>query len=238
MPFEGSSKQEILSCGLLSNPFAYTCRRFLVYFQQHLYPKDKACQWELRFTASLPGQAVVEVADMIQAVLDKHWHLAESDYEVDLTELEFAILRVAAAFERWRADCMACSFESPLSGADTAVLHVIRMHDRPKSISEIGRLLNRDDLSNLQYGVRKLANAGVVEKSGNSDSKKGVTYVATELGCEITDNFAQFRRELLISLTQSMSTDINLEDVSKVLNLLAGIYDQASCIAAAHRIAR
>lgn len=175
---------------------------------------------------------------MIQTALDKHWHLAESDYEVDLTELEFSILRVAAAFERWRADCMACSFDYALSGADTAVLHVIRMHDRPKSISEIGRLLNRDDLSNLQYGVRKLSNAGVIKKAGNSDSKKGVTYVVTKLGCEITDKFALFRRELLFSLTQSMSTQINLEDVSKVLNLMAGIYDQASCIAAAHRIAK
>jgi predicted MarR family transcription regulator len=175
---------------------------------------------------------------MIKAVLDKHWHLAESDYEIDLTELEFSLLRVAAAFERWRADCMACSFDAPLSGADTAVLHVVRMHNRPKSISEIGRLLNRDDLSNLQYGVRKLANAGVIEKVGSGDSKKGVTYMATPLGSEITDKFAQFRRELLISLTQSMSTDIHLDDVAKVLNLLAGIYDQASCIAAAHRIAK
>lgn len=170
-------------------------------------------------------------------VLDKHWHLAEDDYEVDLTELEFSMLRASAAFDRWRSDCMACCFESSFSGADTAVLHVVRMHDRPKSISDIGRLLNRDDHSNLQYGIRKLVNAGVIEKSGTSDSKKGVTYVATDLGCEITDRFAQFRRELLIALTKSMSTDINMADVSKVLNLLAGIYDQASCIAAAHRVA-
>ena len=112
------------------------------------------------------------------------------------------------------------------------------MHDRPKSISEIGRLLNRDDLSNLQYGIRKLVNAGVIEKSGTSDSKKGVTYVVTDLGCEITDKFAQFRRELLISLTRSMSTEISLVDAARVLNLMSGMYDQASCIAAAHRISK
>ncbi|MEJ8569773.1 winged helix DNA-binding protein [Elongatibacter sediminis] len=172
---------------------------------------------------------------MMKAVLDKHWHLAENDYEVGLTELEFSILRLASAFDRWRSDCMACCFDAPLSGADAAVLHVVRMHDRPKSISEIGRLLNRDDLSNLQYGVRKLVNAGVIEKAGNSDSKKGVVYRVTRLGCEVTDKFAEFRRELLISLTQSMSTDISLADIARVLNLLSGIYDQASCIAATHR---
>lgn len=172
----------------------------------------------------------------MKVALDKHWHLAEDDHEVDLTELEFSIMRVSAAFDRWRSDCMACCIDASFSGADTAVLHVVRMHNRPKSISEIGRLLNRDDQSNLQYGIRKLLNAGVIEKAGKSDSKKGVTYVATPLGCQITDKFAAFRRELLISLIESMSTDTQLVDVAKILNLLSGIYDQASCIAAAHRV--
>ena len=36
--------------------------------------------------------------------LDKHWHLATNNYELELAELEFSLLRVAAAFERWRAD--------------------------------------------------------------------------------------------------------------------------------------
>ena len=133
---------------------------------------------------------------------------------------------------------MACCFGSSFSGADTAILHVVRMHERPKSISEIGRLLNRDDLSNLQYGIRKLVNSGVIEKSEKSDSKKDVTYVVTDLGCEITDKFAQFRRELLITLTKSMSTDISLVDAARVLNLMSGMYDQAACIAAAHRVAK
>lgn len=169
--------------------------------------------------------------------LNKHWHLAKDAYEVELTELEFSILRVAAAFERWRSDCMACCSDQSFSGADVAVLHVIRMHNRPKSISEIGRLLNRDDQSNLQYGIRKLMKAGVIEKCSNGDSKKGVTYVATELGRDITDRFAQFRRELLVTLTRSISTEYSLDAISRMLNLMAGMYDQASCIAAAHRIA-
>jgi len=170
--------------------------------------------------------------------LDKHWHLAENDYELELSELEFSLLRVSSAFERWRADCIACCSDQSFSGADTAVLNVIRMHDRPKSISDIGRQLNRDDQSNLQYGIRKLVKAGVIEKASNSDSKKGVTYVVTDLGREITDKYAQFRRELLIALTRSITTDNSLSDVARVLNLMAGMYDQAACVAAAHRVSR
>jgi predicted MarR family transcription regulator len=35
-----------------------------------------------------------------------------------------------------------------------------------------------------------------------------------------------------------MSTDISLLDVARVANLLSGIYDQASCIAATHRVTK
>ena len=172
----------------------------------------------------------------MKIALDKHWHLAKNDYEIELSELEFSLLRVSSAFERWRADCMACCFDQAFSGADTAVLNVIRMHDRPKSISDIGRQLNRDDQSNLQYGIRKLVKAGVIEKASTGDSKKGVTYMVTKLGREATDKYAQFRRELLITLTQSITTDQSLTQVGRVLNLMAGMYDQAACVAAAHRI--
>lgn len=168
--------------------------------------------------------------------LDKRWHLATDEYEVGFTELEFAIIRVSAAFERWQSDCLACCHGHPFSGSDTAVLHVIRMHDRSKSISEIGRLLKRDDQSNLQYGIRKLLKAGLIEKSKDSGSKKGVTYQVSELGRQVTDRYAVFRKELLLSLTESVTGENDLEAIAKVLNLMSGLYDQASCVAATHRV--
>src|SRR5579872_7614860 len=97
--------------------------------------------------------------------LDKHWHLATDEFEVGVTELEFAVFRVSAAFERWQADCLGCCLGQSYSGTDTALLHVIRMHERPKSISELARLLKRDDVANIQYGTRKLLKAGLIEKS-------------------------------------------------------------------------
>jgi predicted MarR family transcription regulator len=168
--------------------------------------------------------------------LDKHWHLARSAFEVGLTELEFSIFRVSAAFERWQSDCLACCHGGAFSGTDTAMLHVIRMHDRPKGISEIARLLKRDDLSNLQYGVRKLLKAGLVEKSAAAGSKKDVTYQVTQLGAHITSEYAEFRRELLISMTQANAGNVDFEAIARALNLMAAMYDQASCVAATHRV--
>lgn len=170
-----------------------------------------------------------------KAALDRGWHLATNEFEIGLSEFEFSIFRVSAAFERWQSDCLACCLGGPFSGTDTAMLHVIRMHDRPKSISEIGRLLKRDDQANLQYGVRKLLKAGLIEKSAQATSKKDVTYQVTASGREVTDKYAQFRRELLVSMVQSVPMDVNLEAVAKVLNLMSAVYDQASCIAATHR---
>jgi predicted MarR family transcription regulator len=58
----------------------------------------------------------------------------------------------------------------------------------------------------------------------------------TEQGREATDRYAHFRRELLLTLTGAISTDNSLTGVGRVLNLMAGMHDQAACIAAAHRI--
>ncbi|HEY3785806.1 MAG TPA: winged helix DNA-binding protein [Steroidobacteraceae bacterium] len=168
--------------------------------------------------------------------LDKHWHLATDEFEVGVTELEFSIFRVSAAFERWQGDCLGCCLGQAFSGTDTALLHVIRMHERPKSISELARLLKRDDVSNLQYGTRKLLKAGLIEKSRRAGSKKDVTYQVSALGRDITNRYARFRRELLISMTRSTAGKVDFESVARALTLMSAMYDQASCIAATHRV--
>lgn len=169
--------------------------------------------------------------------IDRHWHLATDRFEVDLTELEFAVFRAAAAFERWQSDCLGCCHGQPFSGTDTAVLHVIRMHDRPKSISEIGRLLKRDDLSNIQYGIRKLLKAALIEKTERGGSKRDVTYRVTRVGREVTDRYAAFRRELLITMIKDAALDSDFETSARLLNMMSAFYDQASCVAATHRVA-
>jgi predicted MarR family transcription regulator len=168
--------------------------------------------------------------------LDRQWHLASDAYEVGITEFEFAIFRVAAALERWQSDCLATCHAGAFSGTDTALLHVIRMHDRPKSISELGRLLKRDDVSNLQYGVRKLLKAGLIQRAKEAGSKRDVTYCVTASGRDVTDKYAETRRELLLSMTREAAGEVDFETVARTMNLMAAMYDQASCVAATHRV--
>jgi predicted MarR family transcription regulator len=171
--------------------------------------------------------------------LNRHWHLSTSDHEIALTEIEFAIFRIFGAFNRWMDDLAACcqrDGEQLCNGMDFALLNVVRMHDRPKSISEMGRLLNRDDLPNLQYSIRKLTKSGLIVKLGSQGNKKGATYTTTELGVSATDQYHRYRQELLLPLTQAISAgDERMGQVANVLTLLSGIYDQAACVAATHR---
>jgi predicted MarR family transcription regulator len=169
------------------------------------------------------------------SALDKHWHLALDDSEIQLAELEYALYRVYAAFERWQSDCVAAVANLPMSSTENTVLHVIRMKDRPKTISEIGRLLNRDDIPNLQYAIRKLLGAKLIEKH-RGNKKKGICYKATKYGEQVTDGYAEIRRNLLLPLVESVHNwDTLAESTCLTLDLLKGIYDSAALTVSAHR---
>ena len=81
----------------------------------------------------------------------------------------------------------------PLTGDDVAVLNVVRMGDEPKRLSEIGQLLNRVDVPNLQYATRKLVRAGLIETEGSS-SRKETRYRATATGHSVTEAYAALAR--------------------------------------------
>ena len=165
--------------------------------------------------------------------LHKKWHLAENEEEFIFSNLEFAVMRISAALDRWEKDCLACCVEGGMSGMDSAVLHMIRMHDRPKSISDIVRTMNRDDISNLQYSLRKLTSRGLIERAGKKDSKRSATYQVTAEGERVTDLYAKVRRELLIPLLHTIKDfEGEMGTACRILNVVSGIYDNASSIAA------
>lgn len=171
--------------------------------------------------------------------LDRRWHLAGTDHEIAVAELEYAMLRSYEAFGRWQAECFAAVSGLDMNGGDNAILHVIRMKDRAKGVKEIARLMNRDDIPNIQYSIRKLQKAGLIAKNAAASHRKGVTYSVTARGRQVTDSYAALRRELLIHLTQAVG---NIEDdmrhTTRTLDLVSGIYEQAARVAATHRDTR
>ncbi|MDK3017284.1 winged helix DNA-binding protein [Pseudodonghicola flavimaris] len=163
--------------------------------------------------------------------LDFRWHLSENQAETKTTELEFALMRAFEGFGHWQSECLASVSDVAASGPENAMLHMIRMNDRPKSIKELARLSNRDDIPNIQYSLRKLAAAGLIEKLGSGRS--GVTYQATTEGRRVTDQYGALRRKLLIERIHSVpGLNDQLAEATRVLNMLTGIYEEAARMAA------
>lgn len=164
---------------------------------------------------------------------DKRWHLSTTPIEISLTELEFSLFRSFEAFSRWQSECLATVTGEPMSGTDNAILHMVRMRGRPKSIKEIAMLLNRDDMPNLQYAVRKLLKNELITKDCDDNQRKGVRYAVTEKGIRVTDDFSDIRRRVLVEFSKHLQDDLNA--ASRTLELMAGIFDQSARIAATHR---
>ena len=172
--------------------------------------------------------------DAIDAPLDYRWHLAQSGVEVDATELEFALMRAFEGFGRWQSECLASVCDLAATGPENAMLHIIRMNDRPKTIKDLARLTNRDDVPNIQYSLRKLIAAGLVARKGSG--RAGVTYEVTGEGRRVTDDYGALRRRLLIAAVDTVpGFAARLAEATRTLNLLSGIYEEVARVAATHR---
>lgn len=162
------------------------------------------------------------------------WHLANTPHEGLTTEFEWGVMRFAEAFERWVVQLGAITGMSEISFSEIVILHVIGMQDRPKSAAAIARQLNRDDIPNIQYGIRKLVKNGfcrsIAEKTG-----KVQEYELTPAGRKAGDHYARLREEILTSQTMGIDRiDERLRDAVSLVSLLTGIYDEAARISATY----
>lgn len=184
------------------------------------------------------AETISALGPSVAADLDSRWHLARNEREITVTELEFSLIRATSAFDRWQAECLAAVAHQQLGSTDNAILHVIRLKERPKTTTEIARLLNRDDVANLQYSIRKLQDAGLIERC-RAGKRKGTSYRVTHRGKIITEEYAALRSNLLMNLIPSVERwDEQVQGAKRVLDLMRGIYDQAALVLATHRSLR
>jgi predicted MarR family transcription regulator len=158
------------------------------------------------------------------------WHLAASRLERDVAEFELALICLTESFYRIMRQSLATELhDQSISGQDNIILQTIHTRSQPKSISDLCRLLNRDDVSNVQYSVRKLLATGLIEKAEKS-AKKSTTYRTTDQGASVVDHFVNLRRELVIDAIAEQVTAPNerLASAIQLAGILTGIYDQAA----------
>lgn len=175
--------------------------------------------------AKTSGDKMNKKINLNDAGAREKWHLTETEVEQDLTEIEFLLWRLSYSMERWHEDCQRFVGTGDFNASEVAMMHCIRMHDNPKSISDISRLMNRDDTSNIQYSLRKLIKQGIIKKSNTG---KTAFYTMTEKGITATDRYTEIRRKIIINLFKEKLPKEKSEVLCKFLIEGKHIFDEAS----------
>lgn len=152
-------------------------------------------------------------------------HLAEGD-GWEASEFEFGLIIAFNAFSRWMVKCMAAAGHTEMSPLEILVLHNVNHRGRDKRLSDVCFLLNIDDTHTVNYALRKLSKAELIESEKRG---KEVFYRTSATGAELCEAYRAVRDRCLIDGLQRM--DITGEDMSNLgasLRALSGQYDQAS----------
>jgi len=157
------------------------------------------------------------------------WHLGATEKELAFAEFQHALICLAEAFYRHVGKSLALfAKDSNFTGYDSVILHTIQAADRPKSITELQDFTNRSDVANIQYSVRKLMKAGLIEKVPRTKGR-GTQYRITKKGHEVVRAYTEYRRELLEQFPEETKKLIDrLTNAKNLIVILTGLYDQAS----------
>lgn len=156
---------------------------------------------------------------------EKSKQLLSSEEETRVTEFELQLWRVFYGFLRWQEECEKNANGNLFSGNELAILHIIRLKNRPKTITDIERLLNRNDTHNIRYSINKLLKMGLIKKTLLNFNGKNYFFEITELGIKDTDNYFKMRRFILIHMFKELNLD--LDEMTKNLTKIKAIYDEA-----------
>ena len=163
-----------------------------------------------------------------------HWPLGKDPHDVSTTEFEWAVMRFFSAFERSCLQLSITGGSSNLSFQELVLLHVVGMQHHAQTSHSIARQLNRDDIQNLQYALRKLEKRGLIGKS-LGDRNKTAHYSITSEGRECVELYAKIRAQLLTGRTELVSEiDRKLQAATQLLSVLTGIYDDVARVAATY----
>ncbi len=156
-------------------------------------------------------------------------HLGTSPHEQVVTDFEQALICAAEAFYR----CVGLLLgeearKHKLSGQDNVILQQLMSSGAPRGVTELSRFANRDDIANIQYSLRKLIKAGLVEKAPGSTNRE-TRYQASAEGRTRTAHFVALRHELLMEPSADIpDIDLHLRAATRAMSLVTSFYDRGT----------
>ena len=152
-------------------------------------------------------------------------HLASED-SWPLSELEYGLIISYNAFSRWMIRCMQGAGHADFSPLDVLVLHNVNHRDRQKKLVDICFVLHIEDQHTVNYSLKKLVKAGLVERQKHG---KEIYYSTSEEGKEACQQYRDVREKCLTSGYRNLDRDgEEVSQAAALLRLMSGLYDQAS----------
>ncbi len=177
-----------------------------------------------RFTGSATGDALSATdGDTVSAATAHHGADARA---AQLAEVEFGMVIVNQAFQRWIVRCMEAAGLKDLTVMDVLVLLHVDHRARHRKVADICYLLNTEDTHVVGYSLRKLTTHNVIAAVRHG---KEVTYSTTRLGKKYLKRYQEIlERCLLSSLVTHGPNNTVLGTLAQSLRKLSGFYDQAA----------
>jgi predicted MarR family transcription regulator len=152
-------------------------------------------------------------------------HLAEGD-AWEASEFEFGLIVAYNAFSRWMVKCMSAAGHPELNQLEILVLHNVNHRGRDKKLSDICFLLNIEDTHTVNYALRKLSKAALIDSEKRG---KEVFYRSSKTGEALCEAYRTIRAQCLLDgLSRMDMTGDELREIGVSLRALSGQYDQAS----------
>lgn len=155
-------------------------------------------------------------------------YMSASELAAMLVRTEVAMVRTIEGFARWTATLHKCVSGTTLGPQEVWILHAIRMRGGSQNLSEVLLFLNRNDVSTIQYSLRKIESFGLIERvAGNSRREAG--YRLTDKGLAATSDYAKVREDVLVQVIANLQVTVEtLKKTAESLEQLTGVYDQTT----------
>ncbi len=156
-------------------------------------------------------------------------HLADGAMPA-LSELEYGLVILSNAYQRWITRCCAAAGGNGLSSIEVQILHAVNHRSRDKSQAELCMMFNIEDTHVVAYALKKLEALGLVA-SGRRGKEK--TARITPEGAALCLRYRELREKLLVETTKSLGLDEGrIGEIASLMRVMSGQYDQAARAAA------
>jgi predicted MarR family transcription regulator len=165
-------------------------------------------------------------AGKLRTMTEAFTPLADGPDRLALFTIEQALVSATQSFYRFNAAALSAQATNiKFSGEEVVIFMLLASSRTPRSVSEIARYANRDDVANIQYSLRKMIKAGVVQKT-QSSTNRDTAYLVTEEGARLAEAFLRVRDSLLVDPAAHVpGLDDQFAGAVRAIALLSGLYD-------------